>query len=303
MKRTISLVLALASVGSMGVSALAANNTDDTMVIAPAPSVVSEAQRQFVVSGKPLALDSYTTDNGTLMVPVRALAEALGFKVTWNDGAVNINDGEMQCDLRIGDENYLVYTAIKDAVGMSAPFTLGSAPVLKNDLTYVPVKLFVSLFGNVDETVKITDTTVTIDKNAKADAASGNSAVQLPNPMTGYADIASLEKAVGFKLICPSLPEGYKADAFYDISGTLAEVFYVSDSDEIVFRMEKSDSTDISGDYNVYSDKKTVKAGDISVSVEGSGAVNKATWTKDGFAFSLTSEKGLTEAQLIAALA
>lgn len=300
MKRTISLMLALASVGSMGVSAMAANDTDNTMVISPAPSVVAEAQRQFIVNGKPMALDSYTTENGTLMVPVRALGEALGFTVTWNNFSVNINNGEIQSDLRIGEENYFAYTAIPDAVGMTAPFTLGAAPVLKNDKTYVPVKLFTVLFGNVDETVKITDTTVTIDKNAKADEA--DDTAEIPSPLTEHADIASLETAVGFKLRCPALPEGYRADSFIDISGTLAEVFYMSDKDTVVFRMEKGDSADISGDYNVYADKKTVEVGGVSVSVEGNGDVRKATWSKDGFAFSLTSEKGLTEAQLAAAL-
>ena len=293
-------MLALASVGSMGVSAMAANDTDNTMVISPAPSVVAEAQRQFIVNGKPMALDSYTTENGTLMVPVRALGEALGFTVTWNNLSVNINNGEMQSDLRIGEENYFAYTAIPDTVGMNAPFTLGAAPVLKNDKTYVPIKLFTVLFGNVDETVKITDTTVTIDKNAKADE-DGDTA-EIPNPLTEHADIASLETAVGFKLRCPALPEGYRADSFIDISGTLAEVFYVSDKDTVVFRMEKGDSADISGDCNVYADKKTVEVGGVSVSVEGNGDVRKATWSKDGFAFSLTSEKGLTEAQLAAAL-
>lgn len=185
-------MLALASVGSMGVSAMAANDTDSTMVISPAPSVVAEAQRQFIVNGKPMALDSYTTENGTLMVPVRALGEALGFTVTWNNFSVNINNGEMQSDLRIGEENYFAYTAIPDAVGMTAPFTLGAAPVLKNDKTYVPVKLFTVLFGNVDETVKITDTTVTIDKNAKADE-DGDTA-EIPNPLTEHADIASSKR-------------------------------------------------------------------------------------------------------------
>lgn len=297
MKKTISLMLALASISSMGVSAMAANDTSEPMLIAPAPSVVATAQRQFVVNGKAMQLDSYTTKNGTLMVPVRALAEALGFKVTWNNGEVNINDGEMQCDLCIGEEQYVVYTAIKDAAGMSAPFTLGSAPVLKDDKTYVPVKLFVSLFGNNDATVQITDTTVTIHK----DAESGDS-VEIPSPLTEHADIASLEKAVGFKLTCPILPDGYKADSFIDISGTLAEVFYTNGSDTVCFRMEKGDTGDISGDYNVYSVKKTLTAGDTAVTAEGSESINKATWTKNGFVFSLTSETGLTDAAVIAAV-
>ena len=216
--------------------------TGEPMVIAPAPSVVATAQRQFVVNGKAMQLDSYMTENGTLMVPVRALAEALGFKVTWNNGEVNINDGEMQCDLRIGEENYLVYTAIKDVIGMSAPFTLGSAPVLKNDKTYVPVKLFVPLFGNNDAAVQITDTTVTIDK----DAESGDS-TEIPNPLTKHEDIASLETAIGFKLICPTLPDGYKADSFIDISGEVAEVNYTNGADTVRFRMKKGDAADISG--------------------------------------------------------
>lgn len=297
MKKTISLMLALASISSMGVSAMAANDTSEPMVIAPAPSVVATAQRQFVVNGKAMQLDSYTTENGTLMVPVRALAEALGFKVTWNNGEVNINDGEMQCDLRIGEEHYIVYTAIEGMVGMSSPFTLGSAPVLKNDKTYVPVKLFVPLFGNNDATVQITDTTVTIDKNAE----SGDFA-EIPNPLTEHVDIAALEKAVGFKLTCPTLPDGYKADSFIDISGTLAEVFYTNGTDTVCFRMEKGDAADISGDYNVYATKKTLTAGDTAVTAEGSESINKATWVKNGFAFSLTSETGLTDAAVIAAV-
>ena len=61
MKKTISLMLALASISSMGVSAMAANDTGEPMVIAPAPSVVATAQRQFVVNGKAMQLDSYTT--------------------------------------------------------------------------------------------------------------------------------------------------------------------------------------------------------------------------------------------------
>ena len=53
------------------------------------------------------------------MVPVRTLGEALGFTVTWNNFSVNINNGEMQSDLRIGEENYFADTAIPDTVGLT----------------------------------------------------------------------------------------------------------------------------------------------------------------------------------------
>ena len=161
----------------------------------------------------------------------------------------------------------------------------------------MPVKLFVPLFGNNDAAVQITDTTVTIDK----DAESGDFA-EIPNPLTEHEDIAALEKAIGFKLICPTLPDGYKVDSFIDISGELAEVNYTNGADTVCFRMKKGDEADISGDYNVYSVKKTLTAGDTAVTAEGGESISKATWTKSGFAFSLTSEKGLTDAAVIAAV-
>ena len=148
-----------------------------------------------------------------------------------------------------------------------------------------------------DAAVQITDTTVTIDK----DAGSGDFA-EIPNPLTEHEDIAALEKAIGFKLICPTLPDGYKADSFIDISGELAEVNYTNGADTVCFRMKKGDEADISGDYNVYSVKKTLTAGDTAVTAEGGESISKATWTKSGFAFSLTSEKGLTDAVVIAAV-
>ena len=169
--------------------------------------------------------------------------------------------------------------------------------MLKNDKTYVPVKLFVPLFGNNDAAVQITDTTVTIDK----DAESGDS-TEIPNPLTKHEDIASLETAIGFKLICPTLPDGYKADSFIDISGEVAEVNYTNGADTVRFRMKKGDEADISGNYNVYAVKKTLTAGDTTVHAEGNESISKATWTKSGFSFSLTSEKGLTDAAVIAAV-
>ena len=39
----------------------------------------------------------------------------------------------MQSDLRIGDNSYVVYTAVEGMAGMSAPFSLGSAPIIKNN--------------------------------------------------------------------------------------------------------------------------------------------------------------------------
>ena len=125
MKKTISMMMALAVAGTMAVPAMAVN--DEPMVIAPAPNAQSQqAQMKIVVKGKTMPVQTISV-NGCTMAPVRAIAEALGFKVTWNaDRSININNGEMQSDLRIGDNSYVVYTAVEGMAGMSAPFSLGS---------------------------------------------------------------------------------------------------------------------------------------------------------------------------------
>ncbi|MFR7450465.1 MAG: hypothetical protein ACLUT5_14500 [Butyricicoccus sp.] len=70
----------------------------------------------------------------------------------------------MQSDLRIGDNSYVVYTAVEGMAGMSAPFELGSAPVIENNTAYVPIDLFVPLFGNDPATVKTGGDTITINR-------------------------------------------------------------------------------------------------------------------------------------------
>ena len=168
MKKTISMMMALAVAGTMAAPAMAVN--DEPMVIAPAPNTQSQqAQMKIVVKGKTMPVQTISV-NGCTMAPVRAIAEALGFKVTWNaDRSININNGKMQSDLRIGDNSYVVYTAVEGMAGMSAPFELGSAPVIKNNTAYVPIDLFVPLFGNDPATVKTSGDTITINPDAKTE--------------------------------------------------------------------------------------------------------------------------------------
>lgn len=280
MKKTISMMMALAVAGTMAAPAMAVN--DEPMVIAPAPNTQSQqAQMKIVIKGKTMPVQTISV-NGCTMAPVRAIAEALGFKVTWNaDRSININNGKMQSDLRIGDNSYVVYTAVEGMAGMSAPFSLGSAPIIKNNTAYVPIDLFVPLFGNDPATVKTSGDTITINPDAKTE--DGDSS-QIPNLLTAHDSLAELAKAVGFDIKAPTVPAGYEADAYIDISGELAEVFYVKGDDMLVYRVSRGEG-DNSGDYNTYSGKKTVAVNGVSVELRGNDKVNVATWSNGGFAF------------------
>ena len=92
---------------------------------------VSYAGLVNVVIGDKNVSDVYAKDN-TTMVPLREVAEAAGFTVTWDaeNRAVILNDGVYS--LKIGENSYIK--------GKMMPLT--AAPEIVNDLTYVPAEFF-----------------------------------------------------------------------------------------------------------------------------------------------------------------
>lgn len=76
----------------------------------------------------------YRKDDNTLMLPLREIAETLGFTVTWDGDlkAVMLNDG--MYSLKIGENEYVK--------GKMMPLQLNAAPEITDDLTYVPFEYF-----------------------------------------------------------------------------------------------------------------------------------------------------------------
>lgn len=76
---------------------------------------------------------AYTNKKGTVMVPLRAIAEALGYEVTWNNESRSITLGE-DISLTIDEDNYISKE--------NAPIQLGTAPELTEEKTFVPLSFF-----------------------------------------------------------------------------------------------------------------------------------------------------------------
>lgn len=95
--------------------------------------------------------------NGHMYVPLRAVAEALGFEVAWSDAerSARLTNGEVQTTVYINKDSYYTATAAPGMVGMSAPHELGAAPYLQNrpneQKTFVPAELFELLGFAVEE--------------------------------------------------------------------------------------------------------------------------------------------------------
>ena len=132
----LSLVLAL----GMASTALA-QNTDPygTMLI-------SENHDTITVNGSVLEGSKVIEDNGTKMIPLRAICEALGFEVTWNNEARRIELIKMPA--------YITLTPDADGYtfAKTAPIQLGKAPILKDNRTYVPINFIDEILqGSYDE--------------------------------------------------------------------------------------------------------------------------------------------------------
>lgn len=269
------------------------------MVIAAAATMAFSATA-FAGTSSPYSLNiNGKAANGEVLVlvPLRETAEQLGFKVSYNKGTILVDDGIMHTNLTIGKNSYQVVTSNPDLVGMSAPFSLSSAPVMTNGKTYVPIELFVPLTGNDSSIIKTDGSAISISK--KADTK--NEDVQIPNPLTEHETLADLAKTVGFDVTLPTLDKAYKETAFIDISGTIADVRFADDEDTITFRKAKG-SDDISGDNKTYKENKTIAVKDVSVSVKGNDGINTATWQKDGFTYSFSSDKAMTQDALVKAI-
>lgn len=92
--------------------------------------------------------------NGIKMIPLRSVAEGLGYTVTWKDEsrAIDLVKGAQYITMSIDNDEY--------AFSRRAPQSLGAAPTLVGDLTYVPLSFVDEIIGgyaeeNEDGTYKI----------------------------------------------------------------------------------------------------------------------------------------------------
>ncbi|ASA22858.1 N-acetylmuramoyl-L-alanine amidase family protein [Paenibacillus donghaensis] len=111
---------------------------------------------KIVLDGKELKAGQNTqveNVNGTVMVPLRMIAENLGYKVGWNQQSKTIT---------IEQEGKIVRLAVNQTAASVDDKTLilTEAPVLRTDTTLVPIRFIGEQFGltvNWDNTAKIVD--------------------------------------------------------------------------------------------------------------------------------------------------
>lgn len=286
MKKLVCTAVTIGVLATGAVSAVWANGTE---MLTEAPAATSGYT--LTIGTEKIDADTFTSGK-CIMLPLRATAEKLGFKVVWNEEnqSINLDDGEVNTKIYIGKDNY--YMASSTAIGMSAPTALGAAPVLKGDKTYVPAGMFEILCGKGSVAVK--DSSVVINKDV-------DNGTQIPNPWTEYKIVDEAKKAVNFEAPVPTkVTDGYKLDYISTLDGELLQIVYRNaDDKQISYRAAKG-SGDISGDYNVYDTSEELQVGGNTVTVKGiGGKYYLAIWEDGESAYSLGMSAGADKAEIL----
>ncbi len=281
-RKWMSALLALALAGALSVPALAAGPESGS---AQALSSGDDGTHRYPISvnGESIAA------RACVMVPLRAVAEPLGYTVTWDNGRVLVDDGTLHATVTIGVDRYVLTTSREDLVGMSAPFSLGAAPYVVDGVTYVPLGLFQARLGNREGAVMLDGDRVLIQSHE----------TELANPFVRCGSLAEAEQMAGFSLELPDALSGWTAQpAIRAVEGAMIEVT-CQDRDRALTVRKATGSQDISGDYRVYDSERTVTADGCRITVkEADGRAAVAVWLRDGYTYAVSAEPGLEISEL-----
>ena len=134
-------------------------------------------------------------------------------------------------------------------------------------------------------------------------AGCSSNKTRTPNTFVDCNTLERAENIAGFRLNLPEkLPFSYKTRQYRALKGKMIEVVYKGDS-EVCIR-KGSGFKDISGDNTSYDYSKRLVLGGTSGQLRGTekDSYHVATWKNPDtrYSYSITSEEGLTESDMVA---
>ena len=201
-----------------------------------------------------------------MLVPVRAVAEAVGFSVEWNDsvqGAALKND----------KSEFWVYANKVNEQNISG--------VLVDSTLYVTAEFFNTI---KDHENIVLITTPAVDSTKKTTKE--------------YQTIEELSKAVGYEVKLPAVPEGYEIILMQQVGSNESDVLFKSGDDYIKYSIRLANSSAaIAPEYAV---SKEAAIGETSVTLAGNDSIDTVIWSNGPFIHSVSGPKSITESELIA---
>lgn len=142
-----------------------------------------------------------------------------------------------------------------------------------------------------------TDNTITASENTEPSTEGELTMIASP-----FIDCNSIDEAAaitGFGMTVPDSVNGNDIDHISTISREIIQVIYGADYDNSTYIRKAEGSDDISGDYNTYHQKKQITVNGASVTLKGNnGKINLATWSSNGYSYSISAVKGFDESYI-----
>jgi inhibitor of cysteine peptidase len=196
----------------------------------PVLAAIANGGYSFTLDGAPLSFDVQPQlRNGTMMVPLRTIAEAMGARVTWNQSSKTITAIK-------GDTTLLLTINNNTGKRNKISFRLAASPVIIKDTTFVPLRFFSEAFGSIVKWNGLTKK-ITIENGSKLLPVVG-SYKNLQTILAKYpqqtSSIMTLEKST--ESIAGAVPEAAaaadsSADVNSDHSNTNVQVQGVDEAD------------------------------------------------------------------------
>ena len=152
----------------------------------------------------------------------------------------------------------------------------------------------------VETTVQETAAEEMITETVKAERGENEeSMIGMPNPYTDHDNLKEAEEDAGFKIQIPDEIQGVKAVAFRNLGTEMLEVIYY-DGDAEVARVRKgTGAEDISGDYVIDSEVKTVEVGEKFVTIKKEAEdCYLAVWTDGDYSYSVSVQTPFSQEEL-----
>ncbi len=142
-----------------------------------------------------------------------------------------------------------------------------------------------------------TDNTITASENTEPSTEGELTMIASP-----FIDCKSIDEAAaitGFGMTVPDSVNGNEIDHISTISRDTIQVIYGAGHDNSTYIRKAEGSDDISGDYNTYRQKKQITVNGASVTLKGNnGKINVATWSSNGYSYSINVGKGFDESYI-----
>ncbi len=139
--------------------------------------------------------------------------------------------------------------------------------------------------------------------------AEGDDSVQIPAPFKEYGTMDEAQKAAGFDVKVPASVDGINQSTIlvYELDSNMIEVQYDNGTTKAEIRKAAFDADgaeNISGVFTTFAQSTTVEQDGVTVTMEGANnLVNVATWTIDNYNYSIYSEAGMAQADVLKLIA